>query len=203
MSKVKLKAYTMGVDGETPSELLKYAFSQCYQKPASLDVVLRNLRHESVLEHISFMFEVRCSRSCLAQLTRHRVASYTVQSHRYTEPDFEMSHIPSRLKGNKEAMLIIIEALEATETAYYRLLELGFNKEIARTVTTQCIPVNLTMTFNIRSLLNFLRLRTDPHAEEEIRELAHKMAGEIEPAFRDCKELYFKIIELGVFRDDK
>ena len=45
---------------------------------------LLNMGHESVLEHASFTFGVEgVSRVLLAQLTRHRLASFSVQSQRY------------------------------------------------------------------------------------------------------------------------
>lgn len=41
--------------------------------------------HGSPLEHCSYTFLVECSRICSHQLVRHRIASYTQQSMRYTE----------------------------------------------------------------------------------------------------------------------
>jgi len=55
----KLIAYTQGTNGGSPEEVLAHAFSQCYQKPVSIDAVLRNLAHESVLEHVSFTFDTQ------------------------------------------------------------------------------------------------------------------------------------------------
>jgi len=48
-----------------------------------LEVVRRG--HTSVLEHAVYTFETVCSRVCTHQLVRHRIASYTQQSMRYTE----------------------------------------------------------------------------------------------------------------------
>ena len=45
---------------------------------------LMGMGHESVLEHVSFTFLIEgVSRVLLAQLTRHRIASFSVQSQRY------------------------------------------------------------------------------------------------------------------------
>lgn len=41
--------------------------------------------HGSPLEHAVYTFEAECSRVCSHQLVRHRLASYTQQSMRYTE----------------------------------------------------------------------------------------------------------------------
>ena len=44
--------------------------------------------HESILEHAVFTFRVTgISRACLAQITRHRIASFSVQSQRYAGVD--------------------------------------------------------------------------------------------------------------------
>ena len=48
-----------------------------------LEVIHRG--HTSVLEHAVYTFEAVCSRVCSHQLVRHRIASYTQQSMRYTE----------------------------------------------------------------------------------------------------------------------
>ena len=42
-------------------------------------------KHESVLEHMVFTFKITdISRACLQELARHRIASYSVKSTRYT-----------------------------------------------------------------------------------------------------------------------
>lgn len=47
---------------------------------------LESYGHESPIEHASFTFLITgMSRSCLAQFTRHRVASFSVQSQRYID----------------------------------------------------------------------------------------------------------------------
>lgn len=62
------------------------AAAECYQGKniaKSLSVAMDG-GHESVLEHAAFTFRVSgVSRVLLAQLTRHRIASYSVQSQRY------------------------------------------------------------------------------------------------------------------------
>ena len=47
-----------------------------------------NSGHESVLEHVSFTFAISgVSRALLAQITRHRMASFSVRSQRYVNYD--------------------------------------------------------------------------------------------------------------------
>ena len=48
--------------------------------------MLSDLGHESPIEHVSFTFGIEgVSRALLAQITRHRIASFSVQSQRYVE----------------------------------------------------------------------------------------------------------------------
>lgn len=54
------------------------------EKTESFIHMLMGLGHESPVEHVSFTFAIEgVSRSLLAQITRHRIASYSVQSQRY------------------------------------------------------------------------------------------------------------------------
>ncbi len=56
--------------------------------------------HLSVLEHASFTFGISgVSRALLAQLTRHRIASFSVQSQRYVSLEKGFGYvIPPRIK---------------------------------------------------------------------------------------------------------
>ena len=63
-------------------EQLKDRISQKDQS-AFIDKLM-GMGHESVLEHASFTFGIEgVSRALLAQITRHRLASFSVQSQRY------------------------------------------------------------------------------------------------------------------------
>ena len=131
--------------------------------------------HTSVLEHAVFTFQIDgISRACLAQLTRHRLASFDVQSQRYVKLDNPELVMPqtimnSPLNGEVEtAMRYMIEL-------YGRLLDSGVPAEDARYVTPQAVPTKLVMTMNARELLHFFSLRTCNRAQWEIRQMADEM----------------------------
>lgn len=181
---VKLIAYSQGVNGQTPEDLLSLAFSKCYQRPASIEAVLRNLKHESVLEHVSFTFDTKMSRSCWEHLTRHRIASFTAQSHRYTDIEKKdlVFFIPTEVKINDNAD----EWLEDAETIYniYRKWRnKGYKRETARYLAPIGVSIEAIVSFNLRSLLNMLELRTSAHAQEEIRLFAEEVWQEVKPLF--------------------
>lgn len=136
--------------------------------------------HESVAEHASFTFLIEgVSRVLLAQITRHRLASFSVQSQRYAGlADNSVVYPESVCKaGCAEA----IEAMKMSQTAYLKLIEMGVPEEDARFVVPQAICTKLMMTMNARELNHFLSLRTCRRAQWEIRELADRMLALVYP----------------------
>ena len=62
----------------------------CYQstpkgKPEEFIRMLIKRGHESVLEHVSLTFHIICDRAVMSELTRHRLASFSVESTRYVK----------------------------------------------------------------------------------------------------------------------
>lgn len=131
--------------------------------------------HESVLEHAVFTFRITgISRACLAQLTRHRLASFSVQSQRYVKLADPELVVP-------QSILDSPFAAEAQSTMrycmnlYQRMLDAGIPAEDARYVTPQAVPTELVMTMNARELRHFFSLRCCNRAQWEIRYLADEM----------------------------
>ena len=132
------------------------AAAECYQgKDAARSLrVAMNGGHHSVLEHAAYTFRISgVSRVLLAQLTRHRIASYSVQSQRYcgVKPEWV---IPPSIKaaGYEDEYVAVCNA------AYLLMQEMmaaGVPAEDARYVIPQGATCSLIMTMNARSLLNF------------------------------------------------
>lgn len=131
--------------------------------------------HTGVLEHAVFTFLVEgISRACLAQLTRHRLASFDVQSQRYVKLDDPELVMPESIRKSVfayEAECCMNDSMEM----YRKLLAAGIPAEDARYVTPQAVPTKLIMTMNARELLHFFALRTCNRAQWEIREMADQM----------------------------
>ena len=161
-----------------PEELLKQAYSQCYQKPAKIETIVKHLKHSSVLEHISYTFDVKLSRVAWEQLVRHRIASYTAQSHRYTPVKEEDTYyyIPIAVDSlSDELVQEWIDDCKDSYAKYAKWIERGIKKEDARYLINKGVSINATFTMNLRSIINFLTLRTDAHAQGEIQEMANTM----------------------------
>ena len=131
--------------------------------------------HESVLEHVSFTFRIEgLSRAALAQLTRHRLASFDVESQRYVKLEDVRMVMPDSIARSaflQEAEVCLTSSMDL----YKRMLAAGIAPEDARYVTPQAVVTNLIMTANARELRHFFRLRCCNRAQWEIRGVADAM----------------------------
>ncbi len=136
--------------------------------------------HLSVLEHASFTFAVSgVSRALLAQLTRHRIASFSVQSQRYVSLEDSFSYVvPERVKALGEDAESEYRRQMDTMRGWYRdwMDKLGKGGgEDARYVLPAACETKLVMTMNVRELLHFFSLRCCSRAQWEIRHMANEM----------------------------
>lgn len=138
--------------------------------------------HESVAEHATFTFRIEgVSRVLLAQVTRHRIASFSVQSQRYCGCNAEDAVLPDSFREKRFVGSVKVLLRKASEI-YDALVAEGVPEEDARFIVPQGVKCNLMMTMNARELRHFFALRTCSRAQWEIRELANEM-------LRQCKEV--------------
>ena len=179
-----------------PEKILQDAYSKCYQKQIKVENMVKVLKHESVLEHITYSFDIKCSRITHLQWVRHRIQSVTSQSHRYTEPlESDLwDYIPSSVKTDAD-INEWIEDMENQYKVYKKWIDKGYKKEDARFHLPDSCAINFQSTMNLRSILNFLSLRTDSHAQEEIRILANEMKEIVFETLPNLKGALNKLIE--------
>lgn len=132
-------------------ELDKYLCDQ------NLSKNVLKLGHTSVFEHAVISFLISgISRSFLAQITRHRVASYTSGSQHYQDyRDYDAI-------GHNDVVNLdpFIRAMETAYECYAELIDdHGVLPEEARQVLPNAAAVNLMVTLNARSLINLINLR--------------------------------------------
>lgn len=157
--------------------------------------LLQSNGHESPIEHVSFTFAIEgVSRSLLAQITRHRLASFSVRSQRYVSMNGSDYVTPCAIESDK-LINSLYDALMKTSNEIYNqisdLLQLKYIKdgmdeksaekkaiEDARFVLPNVACTSMVMTMNARELLHFFRLRTCNRAQWEIQEVADKMLAE-------------------------
>lgn len=196
MSLVKLISYT-----NQPEFIVAIAAKMCYYSgdineiidsiknnensvKNSLNTILQS-KHESVIEHASFTFYIgNISRACMSQITRHRMASFSVKSQRYVTEQFtrEANFIknaicPESIVKNPDAKYLYDDLIMNMNAAYKSLLKC-VPREDARSILPNACSTQLIMTANARSLYNFFKLRCCYKAQDEIRDVANKMLKE-------------------------
>lgn len=168
------------------------------ERRADLIELLLTSGHHTPLEHAVFTFGVEgISRACLAQLTRHRIASFSVQSQRWVGKTSASSRdgvfdyiIPPRIRKLGPEYVAEFERqmrqIQEWYDFWYRTL--GANREAhedARFVLPNAAETKLVVTMNARELHHFFALRCCNRAQWEIRELAENMlrlVKEVAPA---------------------
>ena len=143
--------------------------------------------HTSILEHVAWtVYAENISRSLLAQLTRHRIASFTSASQHYSD----YSDMPFVVSEEAMKLILIHGSLHAANFDYTTMLENNMlPREEARQVLPNASAVNLMMTINARSLLNLVKQRICRRNVEEMRIFADrlvKLIGHTWPEFAKC-----------------
>lgn len=158
--------------------LCEHAAAMCTQSDQPARALRGALRsgHDSVAEHAVFTFEIRgVSRVLLAQLTRHRIASFSVMSQRYVNQSGQGCIMPPSINANDDARELYQDAVGCIGRIYNKLIELGMPQEDARYILASGTTTDLIMTMNARELAHFFSLRCCNRAQWEIREMADKM----------------------------
>lgn len=134
--------------------------------------------HMSVFEHASLTFRVDgISRACSHQLVRHRMASFVQVSQRYTKIDTKRDWYVTPPCFFDDP--VFEEAMRDCAIYYNLMLSNGIKPEDARYLLPEACKTELTVTMNVRELVHFLNLRTDPHAQWEIRDMANELVNEV------------------------
>lgn len=197
-----------------PERVVSAAAKLCYSSSGVADILngldaekvqsflkkLMDMGHESPIEHVSFTFGIEgVSRSLLAQITRHRIASYSVKSQRYVkEGQFEFI-TPPAIAADKEAHALYLSSMQHAQETYNQLadrlsaqyFEAYMKEEMpektahrqaekraiedARFVLPNACETKMIVTMNARSLMNFFHHRCCSRAQWEIRALANEM----------------------------
>lgn len=161
-----------------PDEICGMAASICYNGDNPIHSLNHAIKthHDSVTEHSSFTFKISgVSSALLAQLTRHRFFSFSVQSERYcgASPDYVT---PPSIECNPEALELWEATIEMIHEAYDCLVNVHkIPKEDARMIREKATTYNLIATANSRELMRFFELRCCSRAQWEINSLALNM----------------------------
>lgn len=205
---VKLLTYT-----KDPEKTVAAAAKLCYsksdistlmdgltdEKVANFLEKLSNLGHASPLEHASFTFGIEgVSRSFLAQISRHRIASFSVQSQRYVDMDNADHVVPKEIYDAGYSVVRLYEESVKNSFNNYNELKEELTKkyiaegmkespakkkaqEDARYLLPEACCTRMIVTMNARELNHFFNLRCCNRASREIREVAEEMLKLVYP----------------------
>lgn len=181
---------------ENPLFTCEEAASVCYDSTPDVEHPTRILGscikngHQSVCEHANFTFEVDgISRACLAQLTRHRLASFSVRSQRYCKEDGFNYVTPPKIAADVKANEIYKTLMNTIDSVYHFLTaQCAISNEDARFVLPNACFTSLYMTVNLRELIHICNERLCTRAQWEIRELVQKMRDAVVEQYPECAE---------------
>ena len=174
MLTVKLTHYT-----EEPLLAIEEAASNCYDseptKTGRIAQACYKSGHQAVLEFATFHFHIEgVSRALLAQITRHRMASFAVRSQRYVK-ELNFDYVTPTSIIEKGLVHEFADVMEYLSFAYYKLLKAGIPPEDARFVLPNACSTVIDVEMNLRELMHFMNERLCARAQWEIRELAQEM----------------------------
>jgi flavin-dependent thymidylate synthase len=140
----------------------KDLFKTAFQNLQAHDAALREL------ENIDLQFELVVSASCFAQLKRHRMATVITQDY---DPGLGVT-IPAAVRaiGQQKRFL---EIIDKTQDAYEQIRKKA--PLAAPYVLTNAHRKRVLMKLNARELYHLARLRSDSHAQWDIRKLSEEM----------------------------
>ena len=209
------------VDGHVIMKRIERACRTCYRSEGKISdesykSLLKNCitrGHESVLEHEKITVRMTCDVGVYKDLTRHRIASFSIESTRYCNYgkdkfNNEIKFIkPCNMDEGTKVYDLWKDACERIEKDYIEMSNLGAAPDELRMILPHSTAAEVTMTANIREWKHILELRTTKHVHPAIRQLLiplllyfKKIMPEIfdeVPYDEDFpKEKYAKILEM-------
>lgn len=167
-------------------------------------------KHKSVLEHLHYSFDINgISRACLQELARHRLASLSVKSTRYTLKELKSVNFEQSVDNATNAFRVDYNAFkrflvttgndEVDSYNRYALAELqailidsGLPQDVVKYMLPEAYRTSLIWSINARSLQNFLELRSSKAALKEIQILAGLVFSALPDSHRYLFVDYYK-----------
>ena len=152
-----------------------------------------NSGHDSIIEHLPLTWVIEdVSRALTHQLIRHRIASYSQLSQRYTkvQTNEEWFVEPDSIKYSTYR-LGYLEFMEYTAKLYNAMCEDGIPNEDARMILPNACFTSIIVSMNARSLIEQSSKRLCNRAQWEIRELYTHMVESIKNIYPHVWEKCF------------
>ena len=213
-------------DGKAIMKRLERACRTCYRSEGSITdesykTLLNNCitrGHESILEHEKITIRMTCDIGVYKDLTRHRIASFSVESTRYCNYgkdkfDNEIKVMrPCNIDPNSKLYEHWTTAMEQIEKEYLDMSKEGAAADQLRMLLPHSTAAEVTMTANIREWKHIFNLRANNHAHPAIQQLLIPLLllfkKEMPEIFSDVpynekfEEMYFqKLADISFMKD--
>ena len=172
------------IDGERIMKRIEKACRTCYRSEGNITddsykKLIKNCitrGHESVLEHEKVTIRIYNDIGSYKDLTRHRFASFSIESTRYCSYDKdkygnEISFINPKYIENKEMYEIWKKTMQEIENGYIKMKAIGATTDECRELLPHSTAAEYTMTANIREWKHILQLRTKKSVHPSIRQI--------------------------------
>lgn len=153
-------------EGIISDESYKHLISNCISRG-----------HESVLEHEKITIRLTCDIGVYKDLTRHRIASYSIESTRfcnYSKDKFgnELKFIkPCNIEEGTTEFALWLNTMNIINNTYNEMSKLGCTPDQMRMILPHSTAAEVVMTANIREWRHILDLRTKKMTHPAIRQL--------------------------------
>ena len=143
--------------------------------------------HEAMIEHCSLSVKFICDRGILAEITRHRIASFSAESSRYCNYakdkfGYEITVIEPCFYNTEERQEEFnqwVNQMWSAERTYFNLIKNGSSPQEARSVLPNSLKTEIVMTANLREWRHFFKLRTAKEAHMQMREITIPLLAEL------------------------
>lgn len=133
--------------------------------------------HESVLEHEKITIQMICDIGVYKDLTRHRIASFSIESTRYcnySKDKFsnEIKFIePCNIEKGTTEYAQWFNLMNIIEKTYNEMARLDCKPDQLRMILPHSTAALVTMTANVREWKHILTLRASKHTHPSIQQL--------------------------------
>ena len=172
------------IDGTKIMKRIERACRTCYRSEGKItEDSYKNLikncitrGHESVLEHEKVTVRIYSDIGSYKDLTRHRFASFSVESTRYCSYDKdkygnEIKFINPVYIEDKKVYELWQKTMQEIEKNYIEMKKLGATTDMCREVLPHSTAAEYTMTANIREWKHIFSLRANNHVHPSIRQI--------------------------------
>ena len=199
---------TMGSDEEVENAA-RISYGEGTRKVSQTRNLIRYLmrhKHSSPFEMCEVKFHLKLPIFVMRQLVRHRTANlneysgrYSVMSNEYYLPqgDYLQKQSSTNNQGRDEVhphtgklLYEFNRIFDSSQIAYENLLEEGLARELSRMVLPVANYTECIWKIDLHNFFHFVKLRSDGHAQREIRDYSDAMYELVRPNFPLCCEAF-------------